>query len=299
MKAIVIDRFGGPEELHAAQLPDPQPGPGQVRVRVEAVGVNHADSKLRSGAMASPDTPMPLLLGFEAAGVVDALGDGVADVALGDRVVGFAEGGAYAELAVLSTYAAVPDGLEPSVAVTLPVAGETAQRVLRLLGVLPGETLLVHGASGSVGEIATQLAVATGATVIGTASPANQDRVAGLGATPTAYGEGWLERVRTLAPDGVDAVLDASGKGVLDESVELLGGSERLVTIADGAAFSKGITFSSQSERSAEALADLLARRAAGGLTTTIGRVLALDDAAEAHRLSDSGRASGKLVLVP
>ena len=299
MKAIVIDRFGGPEELHAAQLPDPQPGPGEVRVRVEAVGVNHFDGKMRSGAVASPDTSFPLVLGIEAAGTVDLVGDGVTEVAVGHRVVGFAERGAYAELTVLSTYAAVPEGLEPTVAVTLPVAGETAQRVLRQLDLRPGETLLVHGASGSVGELATQLALAAGARVIGTASPANQDRVAALGATPTAYGEGWLERVRALAPEGVDAVLDAAGKGVLDDSVELLGGTERLVTIADGAAFTKGITFSSQSERSAEALGELLARRRAGELTTTIGRVLRLDEAGEAQRLGDSGRAGGKLVLVP
>ena len=299
MKAIVIDRFGGPEELHAAQLPDPQPGPGEVRVRVEAVGVNHFDGKVRSGAVASPDTSFPLVLGIEAAGTVDLVGDGVTEVAVGHRVVGFAERGAYAELTVLSTYAAVPEGLEPTVAVTLPVAGETAQRVLRQLDLRPGETLLVHGASGSVGELATQLALAAGARVIGTASPANQDRVAALGATPTAYGEGWLERVRALAPEGVDAVLDAAGKGVLDDSVELLGGTERLVTIADRAAFTKGITFSSQSERSAEALGELLARRRAGELTTTIGRVLRLDEAGEAQRLSDSGRAGGKLVLVP
>jgi NADPH:quinone reductase-like Zn-dependent oxidoreductase len=299
MRAIVIDRFGGPEELHAAQLPDPEPGPGQVRVRVEAVGVNAFDAKLRTGAMASPDTPMPLLLGIEAAGIVDRLGDGVADVAEGERVVGFTEGGAYAELALLSTFAVVPEGLDPSVAVSVPVAGEAAQRVLRLLDVRPGETLLVHGASGAVGEMVTQLALAAGASVIGTASPANQERVASLGATPTAYGDGWLDRVRALAPGGVDAVLDTTGRGVLDDSVELLGGSERLVTIADGAAFTKGITFSSQAERSAAALADLLARRAAGELTTTIGRVLPLDEAAVAQDLSARGRAGGKLVLVP
>ncbi|WP_020143041.1 NADP-dependent oxidoreductase [Terracoccus sp. 273MFTsu3.1] len=299
MKAIVIDRFGGPEELHEAQRPDPQPAPGQVRVRVEAVGVNPADGKARGGLMASPDTVFPLVLGLEAAGVVDALGDGVADVAVGDRVVGFAEGGAYAELAVLSTYAVLPDALDATVAVSLPVAGETSRRVLRLLGVQPGETLLVHGASGVVGEVATQLAVAGGATVIGTASAANQERVAALGATPTTYGDGWLERVRALAPNGVDAVFDASGAGVLDESVELLGGSDRLVTIADPAAFTTGITFSGTSERSAQELADLVAQRASGAVTTTISRVLPLAEASAAQALSDSGRAGGKLVLVP
>jgi len=299
MKAIVIDRFGGPEELHEAELPEPQPGPGQVRVRVEAVGVNPIDGKVRSGRMASPDTPMPLLLGVEAAGVVDALGAGATGVAVGDRVVGFADGGAYAELALLSTYAAVPEGLDPTVAVSLPIAGETAQRALRLLSLEPGETLLIHGASGAVGEVATQLAVRAGVRVIGTASAANQDRVAALGATATTYGQGWVDRVRQLAPDGVDAVFDTSGAGVLEESVGLAGGKERVVTIADPAAFSMGITFTSESEPDAGDLARLLRQRATGELTTTISRVLPLDQAAEAQALSDSGRAGGKLVLVP
>ena len=299
MRAVVIDRFGGPEELHEAQVPDPRPGRGQVRVRVEAVGVNRVDGKIRSGLMGSPDTVFPLVLGLEAAGVVDELGEGVSDVAVGERVVGFAEGGAYAELAVLSTYAVLPDSLDATVAVSLPVAGETARRVLRLLDLSAGETLLVHGASGAVGEVVTQLAVAGGATVIGTASAANQERVEALGATSTTYGEGWLDRVRALAPGGVDAVLDVSGAGVLDGSVELLGSADRLVTIADPAAFTKSITFSGTSERSASELAELVAQRASGEVTTTISRVLPLAEAASAQELSDSGRAGGKLVLLP
>ena len=299
MKAIVIDRFGGPEELHPAELPDPEPGPGQVRIRVEAIGVNPIDGKVRSGRMASPETPMPVLLGVEAAGTVDALGEGVEGVAVGDRVAGFAEGGAYAEVALLSTYAAVPEGLDAVSAASVPVAGETAQRALRLLSLEPGETLLIHGASGAVGEVATQLAVRAGVRVIGTASAANHDRVAALGATPTTYGQGWADRVRALAPDGVDAVFDTSGAGVLEESVALAGGKERVVTIADPAAFEMGVTFTGSSTADSGALADLLAQRARGELTTTVSRVFRLDEAAQAHALSESGRAGGKLVLVP
>jgi NADPH:quinone reductase-like Zn-dependent oxidoreductase len=298
MKAIVIDRFGGPEELHEADLPDPQPGPGQVRIRVEAIGVNPIDGKVRSGRMASPDTPFPLLLGAEAAGVVDAVGESVADVAVGDRVVGFADGGAYAELALLRSYAALA-GLDPVAAVSLPVACETAQRALRLLGLKSGETLLIHGASGAVGEVATQLALRDGVRVIGTASEANQERVAGLGAAATTYGDGWLDRVRALAPDGVDAVFDTSGAGVLEQSVELVGGKERVVTIADPAAFTMGITFTGGGELGEFDLGEYVRQRASGELTTTIGRVFPLADAGQAQALSDSGRAGGKLVLVP
>ncbi|MGW5241378.1 NADP-dependent oxidoreductase [Monashia sp. NPDC004114] len=298
MKAIVIDRFGGPEELHEAELPDPEPGPGQVRIRVEAVGVNPIDGKVRGGRMASPDTKFPLLLGAEAAGVVDALGEGVSDVAVGDRVVGFAAGGAYSELALLGAYAALA-GLDPVAGVSLPVASETSQRALGLLALEPGETLLIHGASGAVGEVATQLAVRDGVRVIGTASEANQGRVAALGATPTTYGDGWLDRVRALAPDGVDAVFDTSGAGVLEESVDLVGGKERVVTIADPAAFAMGITFTTGGEPGAFDLGVYVALRASGELTTTIARVFPLTEAADAQALSDSGRAGGKLVLVP
>lgn len=299
MKAIVIETFGGPEVLHAAQVPIPVPGPGQVRVRVLAAAVNGIDGKIRAGFMPGPD--LPAVLGIEIAGTVDSLGVGVADVVVGDTVAGWADApaGGYAELALASTYARVPEALDPVDAVTVPVAGETAQRVLRELAVQPGETLLVHGASGSVGEMATQLAVAAGVRVIGTASARHQARVASLGATPTTYGTGLVERVRALAPEGVDAVLDTTGRGVLPDSVELRGGTTRIVTIADPAAFTLGIAFSSTSQRSAAALADLLGRRARGELTTTTGGVHPLEDVVRAAELSDAGQAGGKLVLVP
>lgn len=297
MKAITISTFGGPEVLRLAQLPVPVPGPGQIRVRVLAAAVNGIDGKIRAGVM--PGAELPAVLGIEISGAVDELGAGVTDVAVGDLVAGWADSGAYAELALASTYARVPDGLDPVDAVTVPVAGETAQRVLSELAVQPGETLLVHGASGSVGELATQLAVADGVRVIGTASAQNQARVAALGATPTTYGDGLVDRVRALAPDGVDAVLDTTGRGVLPDSIELRGGTTRIVTIADPAAFTTGIAFSSVSQRSSAALADLLGRRARGELTTTTGGVFPLEDVARAAELNDAGRGGGKLILVP
>ena len=299
MKTIMIDTFGGPEVLRSAEVPVPEPGPGQVRVRVLAAGVNGIDGKIRSGVF--PGSALPAALGIEIAGVVDALGAGVDDVLVGDTVVGWADppAGGYAEAALASTYAPVPAGLDPVDAVTVPVAGETARRVLRELAVQPGETLLVHGASGSVGELATQLAVARGVHVVGTASADHQDRVAALGATPTTYGPGLVDRVRAVAPDGIDAVLDTTGRGVLPDSIELRGGTERIVTIADPAAFALGIAFSSTAQRSVPELAELLGQRARGELTTTIGGVFPLDDVRRAAELNDAGRGGGKLVLVP
>ncbi|MFE5290981.1 NADP-dependent oxidoreductase [Isoptericola sp. NPDC056618] len=303
MRAIVFESHGGPEVLHLADAPDPQAGPGQVRVRVEAAAVNGWDVKSRAGTTGGPPPTSPVVPGLEVAGVVDQVGppagEGLTGVAPGDRVVGFAVGGGYAELALTSVFARVPDGLAATDAVTVPVAAETATRVLRLLDVRPGETLLVHGASGSVGALVVQLAVRRGARVIGTASPRNQDRVAALGATPTTYGAGLVERVRALAPDGVDAVLDTTGAGVLPDSIALRGGTDRIVTIADDAAADLGVQASWRSERDAGELAEAVDALARGELATTVGAVLPLADAPRAHELVESGRAGGKVVLVP
>jgi len=299
VRAMVVEAFGGPEVLHLAEMPAPRPGPGQVRVRVEAAAVNGWDVKTRAGATGAPAPTSPTVPGLEVAGVVDELGEGVQGVAPGDRVVGFAVGGGYAELALTAVFARVPDGLAPTAAVTLPVAAETATRVLRLLDVGPGETLLVHGASGSVGELAVQLAVRRGVRVMGTASPRNHDRVAALGATPTTYGAGLVERVRALAPDGVDAVLDTTGAGVLPDSIALRGGTDRIVTIADDTAAELGVVASWRSERDAGELAEAVDALARGDLATTVGAVLPLADAPHAHELVESGRAGGKVVLVP
>jgi NADPH:quinone reductase-like Zn-dependent oxidoreductase len=153
-------------------------------------------------------------MGHEAAGVVDELGEGVADVAVGDRVFGFsAQGAAQAGLAVLSSYAPIPPPLGFPGAAALPAAVETATRALGQLGVERGSTLLINGASGSVGSAAVQLAVVRGARVIGTGSPANHEYLRTLGAEPVGYGEGLVGRVRALAPDGVDAALDVAGSG--------------------------------------------------------------------------------------
>ncbi len=215
VKAVRFSQFGGPEVLEIVDLPEPHPGPGEVRIAVRAAGVNASDWKKRQGLM---DRELPQTMGHEAAGVVDELGEGVADVAVGDRVFGLsAAGAAQAELAVLSYYAPVPPSLDFPGAAALPAAIETATRALDQLGAGSGSTLLINGASGSVGSAAVQLAVARGARVIGTASPANHDYLRSLGAEPVAYGEGLTGRVRALAPGGVDVALDAAGSGVLPE----------------------------------------------------------------------------------
>ena len=240
-------------------------------------------------------------MGYEAAGVVDELGEGVGDVAVGDRVFGFsAEGAAQAELAVLSHYAPIPPSLDFSGAAALPAAIETATRALDQLGVGSGGTLLVNGASGSVGSAAVQLAVVRGARVIGTASPANHDYLRSLGAEPVAYGEGLAGRVRALAPEGVDAALDVAGSGVLPELIELAGGAGQVITIADfDGAQQYGVRFSrGDAGRALYALAQIGDLIESGRFSLPVGQTFPLTDVAEAHRVSEDGHVRGKLVLL-
>jgi NADPH:quinone reductase-like Zn-dependent oxidoreductase len=298
MKAVRFGQFGGPEVLEIVDLPDPHPGRGQVRIAVRAAGVNPSDWKKREGLM---DAELPQTLGHEAAGVVDELGEGVVDVAVGDRVFGFsAEGAAQAELAVLSDYAPIPPSLDFPRAAALPAAIETATRALDQLGVGSAGTLLINGASGSVGSAAVQLAVVRGARVIGTAGPANHEHLRSLGAEPVAYGEGLVERVRALVPDGVDAALDVAGSGVLPELIELAGGPERVVTIADfTGAREHGVRFSSgDAGRALHVLAEIGELIESGRFSVPVAQTFPLAEIADAHRLGEDGHARGKIVLV-
>lgn len=306
MEAIVYEEFGGPEVLRLARVDDVHAGPGQIRVAVRAAGVNPVDYKIRNGWMeAAFPTPLPATPGSEFAGVVDETGGGVTEFAVGDEVLGRSATGAYAEyvLADVGAVARKPEGLGWPEAAALPVATAIAARVLDELAVSAGETLLVHGASGAVGSAAVQLAAARGATVVGTASPANHDYLRVLGAVPVAYGDGLVGRVREAAPQGVDAVFDVAGKGVLADSVELRGGTpERISTIADPDAARHGVAFSAGGGTSPDEGRQLggYARSAAvGGLRIPVEQTFPLGAAARAQQLSEAGHVRGKLVLLP
>lgn len=298
MKAARFSRFGGPEVLEIVDLPDPHPEPGQIRISVRAAGVNPSDWKKRAGLM---DEELPQTMGHEAAGVVDELGEGVTDVAVGDRVFGLsAEGAAQAELAVLDHYAPIPPSLDFAGAAALPVAIETATRALDQLGVGSGSSLLVNGASGSVGSAAVQLAVARGAHVIGTASPANHDYLRSLGAEPVAYGEGIVERVRALAPEGVGLALDVAGSGILPELIGLAGSPEHVVTLADFAGAQKyGVRFSrGDAGRAVHVLGEIGDLIEAGRFALPVAETYPLAEVAQAHRAGEAGHVRGKLVLL-
>ncbi|MGW4365336.1 NADP-dependent oxidoreductase [Nocardia takedensis] len=301
MRAIAFSAYGGPEVLEPIDVPTPEPAGAEIRVAVRAAGVNPADWKIRSGALVFGEPRFPQYPGSEIAGVVDALGPEATGFAVGDEVFGWVRSGGYAEYALGVALARKPEKLSWADAAALPVAVSTAARVLEMLDLGAGQTLLVTGASGAVGSMAVQLAAADGVRVVGAASPANQDLVAQLGALPTTYGPGLADRVRALVPE-VDAVFDAAGRGALPDAIDLRGGVDRIVTIADPAAAELGVTFSSTGAGPRPvALAEQVAARVAAGEFRLPGpaRVFALADAADAQREMEHGRGPGKVVLEP
>ena len=299
MRAAVYSRTGEPGEvLTVVEREEPHAGAGQVRIAVRAAGVNPIDWKLVTGMMGGPP-PEPTVPGIDAAGTVDESGDGVTGVRLGDPVFGHASGGSAAEYAVLSAWARVPDGASVEVAGGLPVAGETAVRVLDLLGLRAGQTVVVDGASGGVGSTTVQIALARGLRVIGTAGEANQDFVRSLGAEATRYGAGLVDRVRELAPEGIDGGIDTAGRGSVRDLIALTGDPARVVTIADFGAAELGVQVTSGGGGQAARLEQVAELLADGRLDLPIAATYPLERIGEAYALSREGHVRGKLLLLP
>lgn len=296
MKKVSFAEFGGPEVLRLIDAEEPHVGPGQVRIAVRAAGVNPVDWRVREGQMLKAHPiELPAGVGLDAAGVVDEVGEGVEDVKAGDHV--FGEGfDTYAEYAVMSAWARMPEGLTFEEAAGYPSVVETALRIIRESGVRPGQTLLVSGASGGVGSAVLQIARDRGISVIGTAGAANQDYLRSLGAHATTYGEGWPERVRQLGR--VDAALDLAGSGVIRELVELTGDPRKVITIADLGAPESGVRFSGVAGSVPDALAEAVGLISRGRLHIPVERSYPLAEAAKAHIDSQAGHARGRRVLV-
>jgi len=296
MRAVQFAEYGGPEVLQVAEVAEPHAGPAKVRVAAKAASVNPVDWKYREGYMKLG--ALPYIPGIEVAGVVDEIGDGVSGVAIGDEVFGNSGSGGYAEFVVLSVWQSKPASMSWAEAAGVTVAAETAVRAFGAVGVVDGSTLVVNGASGGVGSAAVQLAVARGIRVIGVAGESNADYLRELGAEPVVYGEHLVERIRQLAPGGVDYAFDVSGSGVIPGLVELTGKPENVVSIADFTAQQYGAKVTSGGEgRSWEALptvADLYSR---GKYRIDIQQVFPLAGAAEAQRISQTGHVRGKLIL--
>ncbi len=302
MRAAAFHTFGGPEVLRVVEVATPVAGPGEIRVRVEAAGVQAYDAAVRSGWTPPGQTlRFPQVVGNDFAGVVDQTGPGVTELAVGDEVLGWALLASCAEYVVVPAgqVVAKPSGMSWPEAGTLSASAQTAHTALTELQVSAGDTLLIHGASGGVGTVAVQLARAAGATVIGTAGPANQDYLRSLGATPAVYGDGLADRVRALAPGGVDVALDAAGGAALDTSLELVADRQRIGTLVDFTRADELGVRPLRSRRSAARLQAITDLYRAGGLMLTVSETFPLDRIADAHRRIDSGHARGKTAVLP
>lgn len=297
MRSVRFAAYGGPEVLEVAEVDPPRPGPGQVRIAVRAAGVNPVDWKIRAGLLQQMmPLPLPAGSGQDAAGVVDRIGPGVTGVAVGDAVFGSGSD-TYSEQALLLVWALMPPRLSFQEAAGYPAPVATAVRALDQLGVAAGQTLLVSGASGGVGSAVLQLARDRGITVVATASADNQDYLRSMGATATTYGPGLVQRVRSLAPAGVDAALDLAGSGVISDLVELTGDPHQVLSIADFTAPEHGAQILDQPQDQRAALELAAQMFTAGKLHIPVQQSFPLHRAADAHTASQSGHARGRLVL--
>jgi NADPH:quinone reductase-like Zn-dependent oxidoreductase len=262
--------------------------------------VNPIDGKIIGGMMSGGEPLVgPGYLGYDAAGVVDEVGDGVTGVSVGDDVFGLGRN-TQAEYAVLESWVAKPASLDWAVAAAAGVSGETAERGLRLLDVKAGDTVFVDGGAGGVGAVAVQLAVARGATVIASAGQDNHGYLREIGATPVLYGPGVIDRVRAAAGGPVDAVFDVAGKTPPEDLVRLTSEPSQVVTIANFAAGAAGarVTGGGADSRRAQALAEIAELLAQNKVVVKV-QTFPFDRAAEAYRISLGGHVRGKLVLVP
>ncbi|MDO8731295.1 MAG: NADP-dependent oxidoreductase [Actinomycetota bacterium] len=300
MRAVVFEEYGDPQVLHVAEVPDTHAGPGQVRIAVKAASVNPVDWKFRAGYMAQMmPVEFPSVIGRDASGVVDEIGEGVTGVNIGDEVFGSAVGGSTAQFAVLVGWGKKPTAWSFAEAAGAGVASSTSVRCLDQLGVEVGKTILIEGAAGGVGSVAAQLAVGRGLKVIGTASEGNHEFLRSLGVIPTTYGEGLAARVAALAPEGVDYVIDTVGSGSIADLVTLVPDPNDVITVADPNPAAVGARRSSNEGDLFAAYAEVAALAEQGKAIIPIQATFGFHDAAKAHELSQTGHVRGKLVITP
>ena len=310
-QAVQFDQFGEPlDVLSLKQVEVPDPGAGQIRVRVAATALNPADWELCRGFMAGA---LPRGIGYDVAGTVQAVGDGVRDVAVGDAVFGASDFAAQpsagaAGSVILSAWFPIPSGLDAVQAAALPMEVQTAVWTLDLMKITPGEQVLVHGAGGMVGYTAVQVALRRGARVIATAGPTFAADLEQFGAVVTSYGDGMIERVQACANGPIHHILDTSKPqdGTIASLVAIAGDAKRVVTIsnhdearAQGARVNVDELVAAGGYPSADFLSEYATLVAAGEFAVPIARTFPLADWRAAAELSLSGSPHGKLVLIP
>lgn len=303
MKAITYAAYGDPDVLTLSDIDEPKVGPGEVRLAVRAASVNPVDWKIVQGAL-DPiiNVAFPAVPGWDVAGVVEQVGADVTEVAAGDEVMAYGrkdwvQQGSFAEKMTVPVRAVTrkPASLTWEQAAALPLAGLTAYQSLTRMGVTRDSTVLVHAATGGVGSFAVQIARALGARVIGTASESSQERVRDLGGEGVVYGEGLADRVRELAPEGADVVVDYVG-GVLDDTLAVLAEGGRHASIADPSVAEHGGTYL-WVRPDADDLAALARLVDEGSLRVDIAETFPLERAADAFRASMDGHVAGKIAI--
>jgi NADPH:quinone reductase-like Zn-dependent oxidoreductase len=302
-KAVRFDRYGAADVLTVVDVVDRSPGPGEVRVRVVAAGINPGEIGLREGAMRDryPAT-FPSGEGSDFAGVIAEVGERVDGVQVGDEVIGFSdERNSHAESVTIAADRVIPKphGVAWDVAGSLYVAGTTARACIDAVRVRRGDTVVVAGAAGGVGVIATQLAVLAGAAVVATASKENHAFLTSIGAIPVEYGKGLADRIRKIVPDGVDAFIDTHGDGNVEVAVALGVDRDRINSIADFAARKKfgvkGDGMSTVAPR--ETLIELARLLGAEELIVPIAATFPLDRVRAAYERLAKRHGLGKIVL--
>jgi NADPH:quinone reductase-like Zn-dependent oxidoreductase len=304
-RAVRFDRYGGVDVLNVVDVERPVPGPGQVLVRVKAAGMNPGEASIREGRMHDrwPAT-FPSGQGSDLAGVVEELGPGVDEFAVGDEVLGFThERSSHAELVAVAVDQLTrrPAGVSWEAAGALFVAGTTAYAAVRAVGVSAGDTVVVSGAAGGVGSLTVQLAAHAGATVIGLAGERNHQWLRDHGVVPVTYGEGVADRIREASDGRVDAFIDTFGSGYVALAIELGVAPDRIDTIIDWAAAQKygAKTEGTAAAASAGVLAELAELIDRGELEVPIAKAYALEDVRDAFRALEQRHTRGKIVLAP
>ncbi|GAA3558822.1 NADP-dependent oxidoreductase [Kribbella ginsengisoli] len=304
-RAVQFESFGGPEALIIREVPVPQAGAGRIRVRVTAAGLNPMDWFMTSDAETAARFGLSLPCGFgtDYAGVVDQVGDGVSEFAVGDRVFGGALSRAVADYIVVDEAGAIahggealhtPDGVDDRTAATLAIAGRTAAAALAVINPGPGDTVLIGGAGGGVGVFAVQLARLAGARVIGTGSASSADALRALGAEPVAYGDGLVDRVRALVPQGITAAMDLHGTDTVQAARELGVPDERITTIA---AQIDGITAANGANTTRAAVEEIAELVAAGQLRVPIAKSFPVEQIRAAVELQAERHVAGKVTI--
>lgn len=299
MKAVQYTQYGGPEVLTVTEVPDVHAGPGQVRIAARATSVNPVDWKRRSGVLAAMmPVQFPARIGQDAAGIVDEVGEGVTDVAVGDAVFGIPVGGAAQQQVILASWARKPEALSFEEAAGLTLGALVAHQVLEALNATAGQTILINGAAGGMGLTAVQLAVARGLTVVGTASEKNHPFLRALGALPITYGAGLAYRARSVAPHGIDLAFDVAGHGALPDLIALTGSPDKVITIADFEAAQHNVwLFFGDTAHPHESWAVATKLVEEGKLHVPIAETFALDQVGAAHEKSQQGHVRGKYAI--